>query len=170
MPTTLPEADERFWSRVIKTEMGCWVWTNKDGEPINTYGTWRGRPAHRVALFSRIPDPDTARNEAPPKRKRKPKPGQMPRYLACHHCDNPPCVNPDHLYWGSPGSNADDRTKRGPKCEETSVLYQRRCEGYGSRWTDEGMMVCGVHHYWYRRRKAERIAAGRPERAEKKEP
>lgn len=33
--------------------------------------------------------------------------------LACHRCDNPPCVNPKHLYWGTRQDNADDAVSRG---------------------------------------------------------
>lgn len=33
--------------------------------------------------------------------------------LALHRCDNPNCVNPDHLYWGSHKQNAQDRDQRG---------------------------------------------------------
>ena len=29
--------------------------------------------------------------------------------FACHTCDNPPCYNPRHLYWGSPRNNVTDR-------------------------------------------------------------
>ena len=31
----------------------------------------------------------------------------------CHHCDNPPCVNPDHLYTGDARSNIEDCIAKG---------------------------------------------------------
>lgn len=34
-------------------------------------------------------------------------------WLACHKCKNKDCVNPDHLYWGSPQDNKDDMIKDG---------------------------------------------------------
>lgn len=33
---------------------------------------------------------------------------------ALHSCDNPPCVNPEHLRWGTNADNIRDRYKRGP--------------------------------------------------------
>lgn len=36
-----------------------------------------------------------------------------PRLLACHLCDNPPCINKHHLRWDTYKGNAEDRTKRG---------------------------------------------------------
>ena len=32
--------------------------------------------------------------------------------LACHHCDNPPCCNPDHLFVGDHQANEDDKCRK----------------------------------------------------------
>lgn len=40
--------------------------------------------------------------------------GELPDGLSVlHHCDNPPCINPKHLYAGTYQDNARDRERRG---------------------------------------------------------
>jgi len=39
--------------------------------------------------------------------------GSVPVGYACHDCDIPRCVRPDHLYLGTPQSNMDDKVARG---------------------------------------------------------
>lgn len=85
---------ERF-RYTIDHATGCWVW---DGATRNGYGTLNvcGRPhySHRLSyLLHNGPLTDGA--------------------LVCHHCDNPPCVNPDHIYAGDAMTNGRDCVDRG---------------------------------------------------------
>ena len=83
--------EERFWSKVNKTAY-CWLWTasirNEKG-----YGQFRYnhkiQSAHRVSWqFHYGPIPEGIK--------------------VLHHCDNPPCVNPTHLFLGTHQDNVND--------------------------------------------------------------
>lgn len=84
-------------SRAVMADSGCMVWRgncDKDG-----YGrveiAGRRHAAHRVALANHLGR------------------ALLAGELACHHCDNPPCINPHHLFVGTPGTNAVDRIRKG---------------------------------------------------------
>lgn len=110
---------ERFWAKVVKTD-GCWLWTGSsvaDG----SYGQmrWGGEAqapkmlAHRIS-YEMVHGP------------------VFDGMVVMHSCDNPKCVNPDHLSAGFPSDNALDcvskgRWRRGsndpiPEEKKTAVL------------------------------------------------
>ena len=94
--------DEKFWEKVdIKGKEECWNWLaskNKKG-----YGNFyvsignskdKHWSAHRMAWTLEV--------------------GKIPKGMqVLHHCDNPACVNPDHLFLGTNQDNVDDKMKKG---------------------------------------------------------
>lgn len=83
--------------RYTVTENGCWEWVGPRN--IGGYGsvprTRHGTGvAHRVAW----------------EREHGPIPDGM---LVCHSCDNPPCVNPSHLFLGTHRDNTNDKIAKG---------------------------------------------------------
>src|SRR4030043_140451 len=81
---------DRFWEKVNKTN-SCWLWTASG----TAQGYGRFRIGHKKQLAHRISW--EIHN------------GPIPiGMLVCHKCDNPPCVNPHHLFLGSISDNTKD--------------------------------------------------------------
>lgn len=91
-----PKTERRFWNKVaVRQESACWLWT---AAIANGYGVFslksRNAIAHRVAwvmMYGDIPE----------------------GLLVCHHCDNPSCCNPYHLFLGTQSDNMFDCSKKG---------------------------------------------------------
>jgi|SRR5579883_2888759 len=89
-----PPLSQRLWSRIARGD-GCWEW--QGAKTAFGYGKLgvRGKylDAHRLVYemtYGPVPD----------------------GLWVLHRCDNPGCCRPDHLYLGTPGDNAQDRTRR----------------------------------------------------------
>lgn len=102
---TMSEIETRFWKYVNKDgptpahrpELGpCWVWTGGKGR--------RGRGSFRV----------DGKQTGAPRISLLIHGTQIPRdRKACHHCDNPSCVRPDHLFVGTQSDNMQDCSSKG---------------------------------------------------------
>lgn len=102
-PRTIKPLTERFWSKVDKTSHpnGCWIWTGSRGRRgygnfaiIEGKGVMRSILAHRLSY-------ELANGEF------------SDDLCVLHKCDNPPCVNPDHLFLGTRYDNVQDMRAKG---------------------------------------------------------
>ena len=93
----LDELKERLMRNCKPNLNGCWEWQlsrNKLGYGNTTCGSDLRGPAHKFSYAAfKGPVPE----------------GMM----VCHHCDNPPCINPDHLWLGTHDENQKDKMEKG---------------------------------------------------------
>ncbi len=92
-------SQEEFLSKVYpEPNTGCWLWSGAY-HYIGGHGSINAKNhngfawAHRFSYFIHKGDFDRTK-------------------LICHTCDNPACVNPDHLYIGTTKTNSDDKVSR----------------------------------------------------------
>lgn len=101
----LKAIEHRFWPKVDRSALGpggCWVWitSSRDGRyghfsiGVGANGRTRTSSTHRVSYelaYGPIPD----------------------GLFVLHRCDNPPCVNPAHLWAGTRDDNTADMLRKG---------------------------------------------------------
>ncbi len=86
---------EVFFRHINKTE-NCWLWTGCIGK----WGYGNFRLINKTVLAHRLSW--MLHN------------GEIPNEMfVCHSCDNPACVNPDHLWIGTHQDNIDDMMEKG---------------------------------------------------------
>jgi hypothetical protein len=104
---------DRFEARTSRHAGACWLWTGS--RSAEGYGSIRVdgkmRKAHRVAW-------ELANG---------PIPAGAGAHGTCvlHRCDNPSCVNPDHLFLGTNADNARDRQAKGRTASANLTLGPR---------------------------------------------
>lgn len=104
------------------TESGCWEWggrLDKKGYGVLALREKRQVFAHRTAYETWV--------------------GPIPEGLnILHECDNPPCINPEHLHPGTQKENLDEMVSRGrrnsfkPKYSEVREMRERIAAGESS--------------------------------------
>ena len=101
--------EDRFWKFVVKRKNGCWSW--KGSTDRHGYGKMSTRKeetqikAHRLSWEIHF--------------------GGIPTGLVvCHACDNPNCVNPNHLLLGTQTANIVDMSHKG-RMHENSLKNLR---------------------------------------------
>ena len=81
---------------VVNKETNCWEWDG--GLDSWGYGQFfKNRKTHKAhrSMYKEVH-------------------GDIPKGMfVCHTCDNPKCINPEHLWLGTPKQNANDRDQKG---------------------------------------------------------
>lgn len=95
-PRGLSHGERLHWHGWDVTQTGCWEWAGE--RRVWGYGTIRYLSghvvAHRAAYETWV--------------------GPIPEgHVVRHKCDNPPCINPDHLETGTYADNSRDMVERG---------------------------------------------------------
>ncbi len=132
MPGVIAEkVRRRFETRFVRSS-GCWQWTG--GKDNDGYGMFwlRGTNVHASRASYEI-------YTAPVPRSKQ----------VCHRCDNPGCVNPDHLFLGTQKENVQDSIRKGRRIRNRKIIDEKMArkihslivDGLKSREISESLSV-----------------------------
>ncbi len=115
---------DRFWEKVdMRAPDDCWLWTGGRGD--DGYGHFRIN-SHKQIQAHRMSWILANAREVPT------------GMIILHDCDNPPCVNPQHLIMGTQQQNMDMASARGhkvgtPKLQRDQVREIRERHARGEK-------------------------------------
>ena len=154
------DQESRFWARVDKRGPNeCWEWTG--GRKGHGYGqvffNSKNMRTHRLSwVLKNGPIP--------------------PDLYVCHRCDNPPCVNPEHLYLGTQKQNIREAQEKGrlynhykdrTHCKSGHLLSEENTvigrDGRQNSYRQCRICFRKMHKEWKTKNK-DRINAGRREK------
>jgi hypothetical protein len=126
-----PNDERAFWSKVDRRQPDeCWPW--RAGRFEYGYGHFKmnGKDWHSHRLAYELSS------------------GEIPAGIfVCHHCDNPPCCNPKHLFLGTPEDNVRDMIDKGRRRFGSFETSRRVINGRESWSKPNSRMPHGERHY-----------------------
>jgi len=96
-----PDKDtpSKLWDNtIIDKDTDCWLWQGKRNKQGYGEITWNGKWYRTNRLSYSLTHENIKLTE---------------EQQVCHHCDNPPCINPAHLFLGTAKDNAQDAISKG---------------------------------------------------------